>query len=691
MCETCARYKSEKDVYNSGTGIFGLPEVENDVELNDLNRTNRWFSNLKVNIRRHVDIKTHVDAKDYFLSIEERKFKLRNKNLSAAINVVRTAYVSLKLGDSFASITSRLANLSLAGAQVGHKNHSYRIPPEVVDETALVIEEHINRYLIDPLVQTNKPPWFGLITDKITTGQRTRQMTSARLVNISPDDPTAPLIINIYLGHPACDDKSGSGLAQNIIDLLIKHKISSRHTEKCFAGFCIDGEYVNLAILRHFVDLNLINKAVGKHYEIWDPAHVIERAVLDGFKKAPFLEKNVKWLQEIVKAVQYGNSYEYLIKAAETIELALLKPKIFKSKKFVVDCEKVYRSFFNNYRAIAAALQGLLPDNTAESCLRHMTDKNFILSVAFLSCVCSILAAHSSNFQRYDSLISDLFNNHDSLVERLDELLKMISSESFAGCFYMKTYNDARDQLEKGEFNGIPTIGRNTLWNHYRSLVIENIFAKFKQYVAALKSGFVRRLSSTLEDDTLRSYAGFLNLLAASISPHTFHTYFNPEVLEKIMNIPARNMNIVTDKMCGYLTSIAKKCKGPKHDLSFNAALRLMLINPKCYENLPTNVVDGLIMVLTIPVSEAIAETQGSSIDALHIRYKNTDKDDTRLQNELRVRLMGPEACSEQGEKLVEIVAKRLANRHGFLNVSNKIGPAITNVLNKGYSMPFKF
>ena len=164
------------------------------------------------------------------------------------------------------------------------------------------------------------------------------------------------------MGHPACDDKSGSGLAQNIIDLLIKHQISSRHTEKRFVGFCIDGEYVNLGILQHFVDLNLINNAVGKSFEIWDPAHIIERAVLDGFEKAPLLEKHIKWLQEIVKSVQYGNAFENLIKAAEKIELALLKPKIFKSKKFVVDCEKVYRSFFKNYRAIAAALQGLLPD-----------------------------------------------------------------------------------------------------------------------------------------------------------------------------------------------------------------------------------------------------------------------------------------------------------------------------------------
>ena len=132
---------------------------------------------------------------------------MRDKNLLAATTVVRTAYLSIKLGDSFASITPRLANLSLAGAELGQKNHSYAIPPEVVDEAAKVIEEQVNLYFTSPLA-----PCFGLFTDKIsTTGQRTRQMTSARLVNLSPDDPMAPLIINVYLGHPACDDKSSSG------------------------------------------------------------------------------------------------------------------------------------------------------------------------------------------------------------------------------------------------------------------------------------------------------------------------------------------------------------------------------------------------------------------------------------------------------------------------------------------------
>ena len=145
------------------------------------------------------------------------------------------------------------------------------------------------------------------------------------------------------------------------------------------------------------------------------------------------------------------------------------------------------------------------------------------------------------------------------------------------------------------------------------------------------------------------------------------------EVLGKVMQTPARSIDIVVEKMCSFLTQIAKKGTS----ITFNSALRAMLIEPRCYQNLPAHVIDGLIMILTIPVSEAIAETQGSCIDALHLRYKRTDKDDLRLQNELKVQLMGPEACSEEGEKLVEGVAKRLAKKHSFINTNNKMGPAI--------------
>ena len=456
------------------------------------------------------------------------------------------------MGDSFSSITARLANLSMAGVDLGQKNHSYDIPPEVVDESAHVLKEHICKLLTEPLVQTEQPPWYGVITDKLTAAQRTRQMTSIRVVNLStdPSDSDAPLIVNIYLGHPVCEDKSGVGLAQNIIDLLKKHRITSRHTAKRFVGFSIDCEYVNLGILHHFLDLNLITDEIGSYYELWDSAHIIERAVVDGFKKTPVLKKHVGWLQEIVKEVQFVKSYEALLEAAETIECALLKPRIFKTKKFVVDCEKVYKAFFHNYRTVAAALQAMLPSPSAESCLRHMTDKNFILSISFLSCLCSILSVFSSKFQRYDGLINDLFNNYNQLMMTLDEIIGMLNIEDISTLFYMKTFHGAWVDLQKGEYKGVPTIGRNTLWAHYKPLVSENMYSKFSQYVDAIKHGLADRFTSTINDMELKSFSGFLNILLGSISPHSFSTVYDEGVIAKLFQMPARNIEIAISKLC---------------------------------------------------------------------------------------------------------------------------------------------
>jgi hypothetical protein len=93
---------TENNMLRKAAGVFGLPSTDINVELNDLSRTNRWFANLRCGIRRHVvETKTHIDAVEFFTEVEERKMRLRDKNLVAAITVVRTAYLSIKLGDSF--------------------------------------------------------------------------------------------------------------------------------------------------------------------------------------------------------------------------------------------------------------------------------------------------------------------------------------------------------------------------------------------------------------------------------------------------------------------------------------------------------------------------------------------------------------------------------------------------------------
>ena len=186
---------------------------------------------------------------------------------------------------------------------------------------------------------------------------------------------------------------------------------------------------------------------------------------------------------------------------------------------------------------------------------------------------------------------------------------------------------------------------------------------------------------------TLQSYAEYLNLLYFAFSPHPFDTSFNSEVIEKLMKVPPSNIDIMANKMCEFLNSIVKK---HGTEFSFNQAHRHMLIDSAYYENLPTNVIDGLIKIITIPCSEAIVKAKGSFIDSLHTRHKNTDRDDSRLQNELKMKLMCPETCSVTGEKF-ELIAKRMAAKHSFLNVSSKMGPAIKKVLDKEYSLPFKF
>lgn len=85
-----------------------------------------------------------------------------------------------------------------------------------------------------------------------------------------------------------------------------------------------------------------------------------------------------------------------------------------------------------------------------------------------------------------------------------------------------------------------------------------------------------------------------------------------------------------------------------KSKLSFNTALRCVLTDPKSYKDFPEKFQAEFIGIPAIPVSEAIAETLGSEIDKLKLRYCCTDPEYLRLQNELKIKLMGPPPMVDQ-------------------------------------------
>ena len=78
-------------------------------------------------------------------------------------------------------------------------------------------------------------------------------------------------------------------------------------------------------------------------------------------------------------------------------------------------------------------------------------------------------------------------------------------------------------------------------------------------------------------------------------------------------------------------------------------------------------------------------------IDHLHLRYKSSGTADTRLQKELKVKLMGPEPGTAASEKLVNIIAKKMSTKHSFISAKGAMGAAITNSRSKQYELPFSF
>ena len=54
------------EVFNKSTGVFGLPFVDKYKKYTtDLNKTNRWFSNLKNTIKSHISTKAHTTVDEH--------------------------------------------------------------------------------------------------------------------------------------------------------------------------------------------------------------------------------------------------------------------------------------------------------------------------------------------------------------------------------------------------------------------------------------------------------------------------------------------------------------------------------------------------------------------------------------------------------------------------------------------------
>ena len=74
--------------------------------------------------------------------------------------------------------------------------------------------------------------------------------------------------------------------------------------EETFVSFVVDGQYVSLDVLRSLkTQIMYDTQTPWNLFVIWDPTHVMEQAILDGFKKLLNLKKLVNTIQEVTKKI----------------------------------------------------------------------------------------------------------------------------------------------------------------------------------------------------------------------------------------------------------------------------------------------------------------------------------------------------------------------------------------------------
>ena len=110
---------------------------------------------------------------------------------------------------------------------------------------------------------------------------RKRTLTGIKVINtnLARKDLLTEVL---YIGHPACVDHSGKGIADVITKLLTSLGISEHLLARSFRGGCADGGIINVNLTENL--LRIFWKTTGpadkeqisKTVTVWDGAHIIE-------------------------------------------------------------------------------------------------------------------------------------------------------------------------------------------------------------------------------------------------------------------------------------------------------------------------------------------------------------------------------------------------------------------------------
>ena len=171
------------------------------------------FSNLKKNLKRHMERQVHLDKVSAQESTDLIRRKEENRNKKVGFTLGKLSYFNYKHKRPDTDYPELVYLLSKFGVDVGDLNHRRDFPRKLLPYVSEAIEEKIKCYLGSTLQSTGYKPPIKIIADKVTWKHRTRQLMGVVTVVPGAEFPIQAL----YLGVPVVEEgHKGEDIALNI-------------------------------------------------------------------------------------------------------------------------------------------------------------------------------------------------------------------------------------------------------------------------------------------------------------------------------------------------------------------------------------------------------------------------------------------------------------------------------------------
>lgn len=604
------------------------------------------FKNLRISVVRHLESKTHKIAVDKVVQADKSHEVYLSIGKKAALNCAGHAYTGYYFSAPNVMYEYTIADTFNAGGEVGTKCHSSNFPTLFLPHMYSALKDHI----VDNVIHDNLP--FGIMADKVTISHRTRHMVGIRLPVFDLDYPS--LTKDIYVQSASVKHHDGLSLSNHLLDSIEAMGIPRFYIRSHLSGSAFDGQYTKLNVGDHLSEILDSPTSIS-----WDPMHVLQLSFKDS-QEASFINSTIELITCVVKAYKWGQGYEALLDNKDLCD-HFYTPKLFKGMKFVAYSDEVFKSFISNYKCYVATSEQF-EDATLRDKLMALP---FVTHLTFLSDVCWQLSMCSKSVQVSDKLpwkfpvaLDQFKSTLTSMLNQLKSLNQAITKEgvqSIPSGILSKdlfpNFHAINDIYNSNVFKDVP-LPHKPLENirQTRSYIKEycvdlsgvtdknvkllaSSIIKFTEYITVLHDNVCNRFTSKTFD-ACSSLGRLMDLdflfypvLDYKSNPYDIET--SKSFYEIVNSLPYKD-KVTCDSLYFEYTEFLRYAASEAEVLRSKSRIET-ICTPYLLKKFVSERGDQLPQVtkllsfsICFPVSEAIVESWGSSLDAVYHKKHHT-------------------------------------------------------------------